>query len=82
VGYFTKNPTKLVLKFSDFSTIFHAIHKKQPKHFYYLSYPFAVRPSERTFVLQCGPWGAASGGPAAILAGDRRIPAEGGRGKT
>jgi hypothetical protein len=82
VGYFTTNPTKLVLKFSDFSTIFHGIYKKQPKHFYYLSYPFAVRPSERTFVLQCGPWGAASGGPAAIPAGDRRILAGGGRAKT
>jgi hypothetical protein len=28
----------LVLHFSDFSVIFYAIYKKQPKHFYYLSY--------------------------------------------
>jgi hypothetical protein len=52
------NQTKLVLHFSDFSTIFYAIYKKQPKHFYYLSYPFAGRPSERSLALQCGPWAA------------------------
>jgi hypothetical protein len=28
------------------------------KWFYYLSYQFAGRPSERSFALQCGPWGA------------------------
>jgi hypothetical protein len=55
--YFTTNPTKLVLHFSDFSMIFYAIYKKQESHFYYLSYSFAVRPSERSLVLQCGPWG-------------------------
>jgi hypothetical protein len=33
VGYFTTNPKTLVLQFSDFSTIFYAIYKKQPKHF-------------------------------------------------
>jgi hypothetical protein len=30
--------TKLVLHYSDFSVIFYAIYKKQPKQFYYLSY--------------------------------------------
>jgi hypothetical protein len=55
----------LVFHFSDFSTIFYAIYRKQPKHFYYLSYPFAGRPSKRTSVLQCGPWG----GRPARLAG-------------
>jgi hypothetical protein len=58
------NPTKLVLHFSDFSMIFYAIYKKQESHFYYLSYPFAGRPSERNFVLQCGPgrgWPARGG---------------------
>jgi hypothetical protein len=33
VGHFTTNPTKLVLHFSDFSTIFYTSYKKQPKHF-------------------------------------------------
>jgi hypothetical protein len=32
-GYFTTIPTKLVLHFSDFSTIFYGIYKKQPNHF-------------------------------------------------
>jgi hypothetical protein len=32
------NPAKLILHFSEFSVIFYAIYKKQPKHFYYLSY--------------------------------------------
>jgi hypothetical protein len=44
---------------------------------YYFSCTFAGRPSERS-LLQCSPWGAGSGGPAAIPAGDRRIPAEDG----
>jgi hypothetical protein len=64
VGYFTINPTKLVLHIYDFSVIFYAIYKKQESHFYYLSYPFAGRPSERNFVLQCGPGRPGSGGPA------------------
>jgi hypothetical protein len=29
VGYFTMNPTKLVLHFSDFSVIFYEIYKNQ-----------------------------------------------------
>jgi hypothetical protein len=33
VGLFTTNPTKLSLQFSDFSTIFYTIYKKQQKHF-------------------------------------------------
>jgi hypothetical protein len=56
VGYFTTNPKTLELHFSDFSTIFYTIYKKQPKHFYYWSYHFAGRPSERFLSLQCGPW--------------------------
>jgi hypothetical protein len=32
------DPTKLVLHFSDFSVIFYAIYKKQPKQFYYFIY--------------------------------------------
>jgi hypothetical protein len=35
------------------------------KSFYYLSYPFAGRPSERSFVLQCGPWAAGRAGGGA-----------------
>jgi hypothetical protein len=33
VGYFTVNPTKLVLHFSDFSTILYGFYKKQESHF-------------------------------------------------
>jgi hypothetical protein len=33
VGFFTTNPTKLVLHFSEFSTNFYAIYKNQQKHF-------------------------------------------------
>jgi hypothetical protein len=33
VGYFTSNPAKLALHFSDFSVIFYAIYKKQPNGF-------------------------------------------------
>jgi hypothetical protein len=33
VGYFTTNPPKLVLHFSDFSMMFYAIYKKQPNGF-------------------------------------------------
>jgi hypothetical protein len=52
---------KIVSHFSDFSTIFYAIYKNQPNHKYYLSYPFAVRTSERTLALQCGPWARLAG---------------------
>jgi hypothetical protein len=57
---FHHEPKKLVLHFSDFSTIFYAIYKNLPNHKYYLSYPFAVRPSERSLVSQCGPWARAA----------------------
>jgi hypothetical protein len=60
VGQFTPNPKKLVLHFSDFSMIFYTIYKNQPNHKYYLSYPFAGRLSEGSFLLQCSPWGAGS----------------------
>jgi hypothetical protein len=33
VGYFTANPTKLVLHFSDFSAIFYAIYNNQQDGF-------------------------------------------------
>jgi hypothetical protein len=32
-GYFTTNPTKYVLHFSDFPVIFYAIYKNQQTHF-------------------------------------------------
>jgi hypothetical protein len=68
------NPTKFVLLFSDFSTIFYAIYNNQqiPKH--YFSCSFAVKPSRRNTSLQCGPWGAASGGPTKIPAGPCDAP--------
>jgi hypothetical protein len=72
------NPTELVLQFSDFPVIFYAIYKKQEK-----ANTIGVT------LLQERPWtdfgfcnvvpGAGSGGPAAIQAGDRRIPAGGWR---
>jgi hypothetical protein len=33
VGFMTKNPTKLSLHFSNFSTIFYGFYKIQQKHF-------------------------------------------------
>jgi hypothetical protein len=33
VGYFTTNPTKLGVHFSDFSVMFYAIYKNQQTHF-------------------------------------------------
>jgi hypothetical protein len=75
------NPTKLVLHFSDFFMIFYAIYKKQPKHFYYLSYPFAVRPLKRFFLLQCSPWAAGQRWSGQILANRRPGPAGHGRGR-
>jgi hypothetical protein len=45
VLFFTANPTKLVLHFSGFSTIFYAIYKNQQNALHYLR-----------FVLQQGPW--------------------------
>jgi hypothetical protein len=80
LGYFTANPTKFVLHFYEFFKIFYVIYKNQQKHKYYFSCNFAVQPSRRNTSLKCGPWGAASGGPAAIPAGDRRMPAGGGWG--
>jgi hypothetical protein len=68
VGYFITNPTKFVLNFSDFSTIFYTIYKKWEKSLHYLSYQIAKRPSERILSLQCGPWGCR---PARV----ERIPA-------
>jgi hypothetical protein len=67
-GYFTTNTTKLVLHFSDFSTIFYAIYKNQGNPLSCFSYHFAVQPSRRNTSLQCGPWARA----AVRLAGIRR----------
>jgi hypothetical protein len=38
--------TKLGLHFSDFSVIFYEIYKKQPKHFYYLSFQLQGGPQK------------------------------------
>jgi hypothetical protein len=80
VGYFTTNPTKLVSQISDFSTIFYAIYKNQPNHKYYLSYPFAVRPLERSFLLQCDPWARAAAVRRQIWPGIARVRPGKGRG--
>jgi hypothetical protein len=50
------------------------------KSLYYLSYPFAGRPSERSFVLQCGPWAAGRRGSGQIPAGPAAGPVGEGRG--
>jgi hypothetical protein len=78
VGYFTTNPTKLVLRFSDFSTIFYAIYKNQQNGFNI--WVTNLQEGPRKEVLLCNVvLVAGSGGPAEIPAGDRRIPAgEGG----
>jgi hypothetical protein len=68
VGFFTTNPTKLVLHCSDFATMFYAIYKNQQKHLYYFSYNFAVRPLRRNTLLQCGPRGRGRRGPGQIPA--------------
>jgi hypothetical protein len=44
VVFFTSNPTKLDLHFSDFSKIFYAIYKKQPNALYYLRIPSHAGP--------------------------------------
>jgi hypothetical protein len=80
-GIIHNEPKKIVLHFSGFSTIFYAIYKKQPKHIYHLSYPFAGRPSERSLALQCGPWAAGQRRSSQILANRRPGPAEHGRGR-
>jgi hypothetical protein len=55
---------KIGCTFFWFFCAFYAIYKNQPNHKYYLSYPFAGRPSEISFLLQCSPWRPGSGGPA------------------
>jgi hypothetical protein len=52
------DPTKLVLHFSDFYTIFYAIYKKQPKHFYYLSYQLQGGPRKDLLFCNVVPWWA------------------------
>jgi hypothetical protein len=68
VGYFTTNPKKLVLHFSNFSTIFYTIYKKQPKHFYYWSYQLQGGPQKDLLFCNVIP----GGGRPARLAGIRR----------
>jgi hypothetical protein len=68
-GVFHHEPNKIGFAFFPFSQIFYAIYKYQQKHFYYLSYPFAVRPSERNFSLQCSSWGHGRRGSGQIPAG-------------
>jgi hypothetical protein len=60
VVIFTTNPTKLVLHFSDVSTIFWRIYKIQQKLQHYLRLSFANRPLKRTLTLQLGPWAQAA----------------------
>jgi hypothetical protein len=51
------------------------------KSLYYLSYPFAVRPSKRSWSLQCGPWAAGQRRSGQILANHRPGPAGHGQGR-
>jgi hypothetical protein len=59
VGFFTKNPTNLVLQFSEFFTIFYAIYKNQQKHFYYFRFTFVAGTLEVLDSLKKSPYFAA-----------------------
>jgi hypothetical protein len=62
VGFFTPNPTKLGLKFSNFSTIFYGFYKNQQQHFYYFRFAFAAGTLEfldsytDALTLRLSPW--------------------------
>jgi hypothetical protein len=73
VGSFTTDPTKLVLHFSDLSTIFYVIYKKQPKHFYYLSYQLQGGPRKDLFFCNVVPGARAAVRFAGIRRARRRF---------
>jgi hypothetical protein len=56
VGFFTSNPTKLGLHFSDLSTVSYGFYKKTAKHIYYLSYSFSLGSLEILGVSQIYPY--------------------------
>jgi hypothetical protein len=68
VGYFTTNPTKLVLHFLRFFYNFLRNLQETGKSLYYWSYSFAGRPSKIKVALQCSPWGRPAGAAGAIPA--------------
>jgi hypothetical protein len=83
VGSVTSNPTKLVLHFSEFSSIFYAIYKNQQRHFTievsdFYQGPWTLRIGPQKNLNPCN-WvlGLGSGGPVEIPARVRRIPAGG-----
>jgi hypothetical protein len=56
------DPTKLVFHFSEFYTIFYTIYKKQPKHFYYLSYQLQGGPRKELLFCNVVPGAAGQRG--------------------
>jgi hypothetical protein len=79
IGFFTTNPEKLGLHFSEFFKIFYAIYKNQQRHFTISVTNLQAGP-RKEFLLCNVVLGAGSGGPAEIPAGDRRIPTRGQQG--
>jgi hypothetical protein len=64
VGYFTTNPTKLVLHFCDFSVMFYAIYKNQQTHFTILVALLHGGPRKDLGFCNVAPGRPGSGGPA------------------
>jgi hypothetical protein len=58
VRYFTNNPTKFVLKYSDFSSIFYAIYNNQQEALYYLSYHLQEGPRKELLFCNVVPGAA------------------------
>jgi hypothetical protein len=79
-GIFHNESNKIGFAFFSFFCDFLHNLQETGKSLYYLSYPFAGRPSERSFVLQCGPWAAGRRGSGQIPAGPAAGPVGEGRG--
>jgi hypothetical protein len=79
VGYCTTNPKKLVLYFSDFSTIFYAIYKNKGNHFIIGVTLLQGSPQKESWFSNVVPRGAAGAAPVQFRLGGRRSsPREGG----
>jgi hypothetical protein len=73
------NPTKLVLHFSDFATIFYAIYKNQGNHFTIGVTLLQGSPQNESWFCNVVPRGAAGATPVQFQLGGRRSsPGEGG----
>jgi hypothetical protein len=81
VGYFTINPKKLVLHFSDFSVIFYAIYKKQEINLTIGVHLLQRGPWKDFCVCNVAPRGAVAGAAGQIPAGSPRVLAGEGWGR-